>query len=50
MAKAKPMRLNVLQPVRRRRSRRLFRRRRAMVIDLRGLHPAMTKLGGVIRG
>jgi hypothetical protein len=43
------MRLNVLQPARRRRSRRLFRRRRATVIDLRGLNPAMSKLGSVFR-
>jgi len=44
------MRLNVLQPVRRRRSLRLFRRRRATMIDLRGVNVTLTKLGGVLRG
>jgi hypothetical protein len=44
------MRIKVLQPVRRRRPRRLFRRRRAAVIDLRGLNAMTTRLGSAFRG
>jgi hypothetical protein len=43
-------RLTVLQPVRRRRSRRLFRRRRVTMIDLRGVSVTMSRIGSVLRG